>query len=228
MRYVLYLNLWGTLEKLRSASTSDTLFNTGDVLTCQQGFENTLSSVSLRYPTATILHATDSAHIVCPSIDELLLLARDVFQNLLAQRPPFVFWPLRGAIACDENAEARSGFLSSGERSEHFRSIALFGPAPIEAANLEKSAQKGFRLLLTTAAARDARTLPLRPCSTRGIEHMEACWSVGLDSEIRQALLGTMHALLERDGNYARQMASSIDDLLEWSQAEKSHSTRSK
>lgn len=226
MRYVLYLNLWGTLEKIREATADDPLFQRNDLVDCQRHFETALALAAQRAPETEVLHFVDSAFAVSKNVVSLTHFANEVFRTiLLGEGQTFCFWPVRGAIACDDEPIV---FQASDRASSNFRSLPLYGPAPVEAANLEKSAQKGMRLFLTDAAARQSMGLNLRPCSTRGIEHFEANWltseflarSYG-EKSVHDHLHATAEILFSRGGNYARQMGASINDLVEWARATK-------
>ncbi|MCM2281431.1 MAG: hypothetical protein NDI61_06250 [Bdellovibrionaceae bacterium] len=215
MRYILYLNLWGTLEKLRDAPTDDSVFHATEFHLCQEHFLGILTEIASRSPKIQLFHSIDSAYAVCSSADAALDVAQQVFHASLLNHARFVFWPLRGAIACDDGATALSESLrpTLPNLQTHF----LFGQAPIEAANLEKTAQKGMRLFLSERAALGAKRLHLRTCSTRGLLHEEACWAQGLTNDLRDHMKIMAERLFEKNSNYARQMGASLDDLLEWS-----------
>lgn len=215
MRYIFYLNLWGTLEKLRGSDDSDTLFARRDLARAQARFAEVLLARSKTSPKCRVLHLPDSAYAVCSDVDPLLEFAAGVFQDTIRDRQAeFHFWPLRGAIACDRRTDDGIDLMSQGS----FHSLRLDGEAPVEAAHLEKSAQKGARLFLTEAAANGARALRTRECETRGVRHVEANWmsSGFLTKETLEFFSRTSKTLFERGGNYPRQMGASLDDLTEW------------
>ena len=217
MRYVLYVNLWGTLEKLRDAGADDVLFRRDDFNACQAHFAKVLDVLASASPSYEVSLASDTAYVTADALDTLVDFAAALFQA--AVRPtgrPFALWPLRAAIAADDSP-------SSPEKSyvpvaKNLRSLAVWGAAPVEAANLEKSAQKGFRLFLTKeCGATYCGSWPIRACETRGLEHYEIGWLASPKGrELGEHFRREAAELLERGGNYSRKLGASLDDLTDW------------
>ncbi len=221
MRFILYVNFWGTLEKIRGAVDGDPLFHRSDLRLAQARFAQVLRKAAEAAPECKVAHVSDTAYVSGSEVDSLLRFAAHSFQaQMRTNEGVFKFWPLRGAIACDTDP-----FLSPDLMlRENIWSLQLDGEAPIEAANLEKSAQKGVRLFLTENAAERVHALPLRACETRGLRHYEANWMAGpekdgsyLTPETRAFLAMVTQSLHGRGGNYPRQTGASIEDLVDWS-----------
>lgn len=221
MRFVLYVNFWGTLEKIRGAVDGDPLFQRSDLRSAQARFAQVLREAAEVHPECRVAHVSDTAYVSGNEVDPLLRFAARSFQaQMRTTEGGFKFWPLRGAIARDAGPLSPQDLMLR----ENIWSLRLDGEAPVEAANLEKSAQKGVRLFLTESAAETASALPLRACETRGLRHYEANWMTGpgrddsyLTPETRAFLAMATQSLHGRGGNYPRQTGASVDDLVDWS-----------
>jgi hypothetical protein len=230
--YVLYLNLWGTTAKLWEKTPGDHLFPESDLVACQKHFTNVLRSLARNSPALRVTQMGDLALATSSDSHALLRFTATVFQEMAIERvgseERFRLWPLRGAIA----KGIRENF---GERSDTpgFSGASVPGTGSVEAAYLEKSAQKGMCLFLTREAARDipaGLSRLTRTRLTRGVEHFEFNWMKAQtienstpflgrqvqDRTVREHLHRTSRELIDIESNYFQQMGASISDLLSW------------
>ncbi len=208
-RYVLYLNLWGTTAKHLTAEDEGLVFDPARLAECQTHFREILEGNA---PTEKTLYAIDYALLFSDSAAELAQTAQMLFQKICERNGAFVFWPLRAAIASDQNGSSFAGHAS------------------VLAGLLEKSGQKGFRLFASEEVGRElsdraGENFRLRPIATRGLQHFELNWMTPdflqtsvAGSSFRHHYNDAIARLFEVDGNYYQQMAGSLADLMRWTE----------
>ncbi len=211
MRYVLYLNLWGTSAKLlgdqsltgSSTEAESTLFSSKDLVPCQTHFQRTVTQIADGRELQAFA-CVDYAYVFSTNLDELVSYASEVFQAMIFPSGRPVIWPLRGAIA--EGLVANQDML-----------IPWMGPGLTKAAELEKSAQKGMRLLCERGLGPSLRS---RSFAVRGHEHVEVDWLSHrgyLTDERRARLQRVIEDLMEIGTNYSQQLGASLSGFIKWS-----------
>jgi hypothetical protein len=235
--FVLYLNLWGTTAKLWEKTPGDDLFPDSDLLSCQRHFTRTLHELvtqgpESRSPELKAVQMGDLAYVTSSDPEELLLFGAQILQKMTietcGETQRFRLWPLRGAIARGVEANA-----FNWPETKKFLGAAIPGPGSIEAAYLEKSAQKGMRLFLTDEVQKQIphhHAPIIRSRQTRGTEHFEINWMKAPTGEtpyldrraqaqsLREHLQRTSRELIEVESNYFQQLGASFADLLSWTQ----------
>lgn len=188
--YVLYVNLWGTTAKLPEP----------DVVRCQSWFHESIRRLETDFAIEAYPFI-DFAYAFSDSLDKLVEFTARLFQSMCF---PDRVWPLRAAIA-------------SGVVAAHVKPIPWLGIGAVQAAELEKSAQKGMRVLIHGAI--DAPVARTRAIDVRGVTHRELNWmNVGdwLSADQIKSLDAIAMDLMEEGTNYSQQLASSIFVLMKW------------
>ena len=189
--HVLYINLWGTTAKIPEET----------IIECQTYFDRTLTELCLELGLNG-QSLGDYGYVFGESLLDLTALASRLFQKMCFVRNTNCLWPLRAAIA--------NGAIQVGSR--------WCGPATVFAAELEKSAQKGMRLLIDRRC--ESLSENTRTIDVRGTTHFEYNWMRAGDwlTVDRQTRLQAIASEWMNEGsNYSQQMASSLLGLLRWS-----------
>ena len=154
MTYVLYLNLWGTNAKLPR----------DEVSLCQTFFHQRVRLSAGKYAVEAY-PLVDYAYVYSHHLAPLTAFAVEVFGAMIFPEGRAKLWPLRGAIAM--GAQPAAGLIP----------IPWVGVGSVHAAELEKSAQKGMRLLIDHRA-KDEELRPeagdKRNATERQEKHQEA------------------------------------------------------
>ncbi|RYG28130.1 MAG: hypothetical protein EON93_19175 [Burkholderiales bacterium] len=91
------------------------------------------------------------------------------------------------------------------------------GPGAVHAAELEKSAQKGMRLLIDSRVMSASIREPVQDFAVRGSPHFEVNWlKSGLNRIDRDRLTGICAELMSEGTNYSQQLSASLIGLLRW------------
>jgi hypothetical protein len=210
-QFVLFLNHWGACAKVLHPDDGGLYFRAEDLASCQQHFHETLLATAKGRKTVEVAQAGDDAYVYCDDVKFLLDFATRFFQDITVRAGAFSVWPVRGALA--EGAEKINELWT--------------GPGQVDAAYLEKSAQKGMRLFITEPLGARLQSKWFRQVSTKGYPHWEINWmKSGGESYLRRALgprtmaehfdqAGTK--LIGVDSDFCRQLGASFKDLLRWS-----------
>jgi hypothetical protein len=219
-QFVLYINAWGIGSKMMQGGSE--IFKPVDLLTFQKHFVETLDTLS-RGSNLEVRRAGDLAYVYSEKIGHLVELASRLFQETLIYKDSFVLWPLRAALACDvESFEPTPSSIAT-----------YIGKGNVEAAWLEKSAQKGMRLFATESTSeaieKYLRTnstnlnFLTRPSFARGIKHQEINWlnSTYLERKTGNATIEShfqnrCRELMRIEDDYSRQFSASLTDLVSW------------
>jgi hypothetical protein len=194
LTYVLYLNLWGTTAKL----------SPDQVPFCQKYFHQRVRESAERFAVEAY-PLVDYAYVYSSDLARLCTFAVDVFGAMIFPEGRAPLWPLRGAIA--RGAEPALGL----------EPIPWLGVGSVHAAELEKSAQKGMRLLIDHRALTGAVREPTREFAVRGTGQFEVNWLVPRLGEIdRERLVRVCADLMEEGTNYSQQLSASLSGLLRW------------
>jgi hypothetical protein len=231
-QYVLYINMWGALSKLMQGGFE--IFAPSDVVKCQKHFAQNLHFLEDEM-NVTAYQSGDIAYVYSADLIDLITFASLLFQRTLICDGQFVLWPVRAAIAC--------GIEFNSMTSKH--GSPYVGRGNVEAAWLEKSAQKGMRLFATKEARESidsiiTREAPedhstsrptghspsrssenknlMRPSRARGIEHFEINWLniKTMAPELEIQIPINAKNLMQIEDDYCRQLSASLTDVLSW------------
>ena len=136
-----------------------------------------------------------------------------------------LFFPIRGAIA--GGARAVVDTSASVPVKHPVPIVPWVGRAPVQAAELEKSAQKGMRLLIEQSVIQNnidlERSLTMRTFAVRGFEHYELNWLAPISADDhfltdnRDFYKFLTSRLMELETNYTQQLSASLSHLIYWS-----------
>ena len=193
MTYVLYLNLWGTNAKLPR----------DEVSLCQTFFHQRVRLSAGKYAVEAY-PLVDYAYVYSHHLAPLTAFAVEVFGAMIFPEGRAKLWPLRGAIAM--GAQPAAGLIP----------IPWVGVGSVHAAELEKSAQKGMRLLIDHRAIGPIE-FPVREFAVRGTTQFEVNWmESGLLSKHQSELAIACRELMAEGTNYSQQLSASLLGLMRW------------
>ena len=210
--FVLYLNLWGTSAKLLGrdgltgtpAEAESDLFQGQTLRKCQMHFAKTLLEAG-REANVEVYPLGDFAYAFSSDLSKLVKLGSDLMLAMISPNGHDLIWPVRGAIA--------RGIEQVSELP-----LPWIGAGLTKAAELEKSAQKGMRLLIEKFGEVPDVGYPVRTIAIRGFEHYEVNWLLknGAADSKAEKIPDLARRLMKLETNYSQQLSSSLTGLLRW------------
>ena len=206
--FVLYLNLWGTSAKLLGddgltgvpAEAESELFSSKSLRACQMHFAQTVLKLG-HDANIDVYPLGDFAYAFSMDLPKLTKLGAEVLLAMISPNGKDLIWPVRGAIA--------RGVENCPELP-----LPWIGAGLTKAAELEKSAQKGMRLLIEKFGDAPAVGYPVRTIAIRGFEHYEVNWTH--EDSRAEKIPDLARRLMELETNYSQQLSSSLSGLIRW------------